>query len=84
MLYVGMGWMGWDWMVIIGRRSSKSTFGAKNCTKKVHLKGSGAREHYRFMSWDADKPLWLRRGPNHLLDVSIRIVFGEVDRLLFN
>ena len=25
------GWMGWDgWMVIIGHRSSKSTFGANN------------------------------------------------------
>ena len=21
-------WMGWDWMVIIGRRKSKNTFGA--------------------------------------------------------
>ena len=28
-LYVGMdGWDGWDGMVIIGRRWSKSTFGA--------------------------------------------------------
>ena len=50
MLYVGMGWMGWDCMVIIGHRSSKGTLGAKNCTKKVQLKGSGAREHYRLMS----------------------------------
>ena len=30
MLYVGLGWMGWDWMVIIGHRSFKSTFGANN------------------------------------------------------
>ena len=29
MLHVGMdGWMGWDWMVIIGHGYSKSTFGA--------------------------------------------------------
>ena len=33
MLQVGwVGWMGWDGMVIIGHRSSKSTFGAN----KVH------------------------------------------------
>ena len=31
MLYVAWdGWMGWDWMVIIGHRSSKGTFGANN------------------------------------------------------
>ena len=26
----GLEWMGWDGMVIIGQRSSKSTFGANN------------------------------------------------------
>ena len=39
MLHVGMdGWMGWDWMVIIGLRSSKSTFGANkaNAPWKSH------------------------------------------------
>ena len=31
-----MEWMGWDWMVIIGRRQSKSTFGANDyCMKKL-------------------------------------------------
>ena len=36
-IYVGwMEWMGWDWMVIIGRRQSKSTFGANDyCMKKL-------------------------------------------------
>ena len=40
MLYVagwdGMdGWMGWDGMVIIGQRSSKSTFGANDTTMQI-------------------------------------------------
>ena len=34
MLYVGMGW---DGMVIIGRRSSKSTFGANKEHKKSKI-----------------------------------------------
>ena len=34
--WVGLdGWMGWDGMVIIGHRSSKSTFGANKDKPKV-------------------------------------------------
>ena len=25
------GWVGWDWRVVIGHRSSKGTFGTNNC-----------------------------------------------------
>ena len=39
-LYVGR--MGWDWMVIIGHRSSKSTFGAN----KTRREGRGSNSDY--------------------------------------
>ena len=42
MLYVGMDGMGWDGMVVIGHRFSKSTFGANNTKYKLEVqKGMG-------------------------------------------
>ena len=37
------GWMGWDWMVIIGHQSRRSTFGVNNQKRKSLLRYYSSR-----------------------------------------
>ena len=44
-LWDGMGWMGLGWIVIIGRRPAKSTFGANNVLDSDQHKFTGWSIH---------------------------------------